>query len=67
MQYAALPTCHAKFKESADKGNEFGAPLTDLSKAFDCIVHKLLSIKLVTPLSLNLTFLIFQIELKVLN
>ena len=25
-----------KFKESKDKGNAFGALLTDLSKAFDC-------------------------------
>ena len=28
-----------KFKESVDKGNEFGALFTDLSKAFDCIEH----------------------------
>ena len=35
-----------KFKESADKGNEFGALLTDLPKAFDCIDHKLLIAKL---------------------
>ena len=31
-----------KFKESVDKGNEFGALLTDLSKAFDFIDHKLI-------------------------
>ena len=31
-----------KFKESIDKGNVFGALLTDLSKAFDCIDHILL-------------------------
>ena len=30
------------FKESSDKGNELGALLTDISKGFDCIYHKLL-------------------------
>ena len=35
-----------KFKESIDKGHQFGALLTDLPKAFDCIDHKLLIAKL---------------------
>ena len=49
-----------KFKESIDKGNVFGALLTDLSKAFDCIDHALLIAKLsafgVSPLSLKLLY-----------
>ena len=49
-----------KFKESTDKGNAFGALLTDLSKAFDCIDDTLLLAKLsafgVSPLSLKLLY-----------
>ena len=48
------------FKESIDKGNTFGALLTDLSKAFDCIDHICLIAKLfafgVSPLSLKLIY-----------
>ena len=35
-----------KFKEIIDRGNQFGALLTYLSKAFDCIDHKALIAKL---------------------
>ena len=48
------------FKESIDKGNTFGALLTDLSKAFDCIDHTRLIAELfafgVSPLSLKLIY-----------
>ena len=49
-----------KFRESVDKGNTFGALLTDLSKAFDCIDVALFIAKLsafgVLPLSLKLIY-----------
>ena len=35
-----------KWKSSADKGKTFGSLLTDLSKAFDCLDHELLTAKL---------------------
>ena len=35
-----------KFKEAIDRGNEFGALLIDLSKAFDCINYPFLTAKL---------------------
>ena len=48
-----------KFKEAVDKGNQFGALLTDLSKAFDCIAHKTLIANLseydVSSSALNVT------------
>ena len=34
-----------KWKNSVDKGKVFGALLTDLSKAFDCLDHELLTAK----------------------
>ena len=49
-----------KFKQPRDKGEVFGAFLSDLSKAFDCIDHNLLRTKLswygATPKSLKLFF-----------
>ena len=35
-----------KFEEAVERGNQFGVLLTDLSKTFDCIDHKLLIAKL---------------------
>ena len=35
-----------KWKKAVDNNNVFGALLTDLSKAFDCICHDLLVAKL---------------------
>ena len=53
-----------KFKEAFDRGNEFGALLTELSKACDCINHPLLIAKLysygVSPLSVNMIFFLFE-------
>ena len=49
-----------KFKESRDKGEEFGTFFTDISEAFDCIHHNLLITKLtwyeLTPKWLKLIF-----------
>ena len=35
-----------KWKQAADSGKMFGALLSDLSNAFDCLYHKLLTAKL---------------------
>ena len=53
-----------KFKEAIDRSYEFGALLTDLSKAFDCINQPLFIAKLynygVSPLSVNMIFFLFE-------
>ena len=55
-----LTTMIEKAKKSLDHGGTFGALLTDLSKAFDCMTHDLLIAKLHAPSfdmnTLNLVF-----------
>ena len=41
-----LPSILEKWKAVVEKGQSFGALLTDLSKAFDCFSHELLLAKL---------------------
>ena len=38
--------CFEKWKNAVDKGKVFGALLSDLSKAFDCLPHELIIAKL---------------------
>ena len=49
-----------KFMEAIERQNEFGALLTDLSKAFDFTNHPLLFAKIyhyeVSPVSINRTY-----------
>ena len=44
-QYCLLKIVE-KWKSAVDKGKSFGALLTDLSKAFHCLLHDLLLVKL---------------------
>ena len=59
-QHSLMVVILEKFKESRDKGEEFGAFFTNLSKALDCIDHNLIITKLswygVTSKSLKLIF-----------
>ena len=53
-----------KFKEVIDRGNQFGTLITDLSKAFDCIGHKILIAKLYEYIVSSSALNIISSELK---
>ena len=59
-----LPAMIEKCKEAIERGSEFGALLTDLSKTFVCTNHQLLVAKLhnyeVPPLSITMIFFLFE-------
>ena len=46
VSFAKVLVMKEKWKNSVDKGKTFGALLTDLSKAFDCLPHDLIIAKL---------------------
>ena len=54
--HSSITAMLEKWKRSIDNGKMFGALLTDLSKAFDCIDHELLIAKL-NPYGFSLTAL----------
>ena len=60
VQRSTLSSSYDSYDTSIDRGNEFGALLTDLPEAFDCINHPLLIAKLynygVSPLFIYVAF-----------
>ena len=53
-----LTTIIEKWQRSVDGGGQAGAPLTDVSKAFDCIDHELLMAKLMVLIEIPYILLI---------